>query len=409
MISLKKAFSLVTAIGSVAQAQQVKVDNALGMILAQNISASENIPSFKTSAMDGYAVKISDLNNGINKLKVVGKVFAGDVFDSVLETGQTIRIMTGACIPEGADAVCPQEYIETQDEDNLIYIPTVLCENENIRSPGEDVKTGQKILTKGQKIEPAHIGVLKSLGINSVSVIPPIKVGVITTGNELTESLVLKPGQIRDSNRPAIIASLKELGALPVDFGIVNDKLEEIQNKFLEAALQCDLLITSGGVSVGEADFIAQVLNKICDGNMQSIKISIKPGKPLEFGVVKKNNIPLIALPGNPVACLVSFHIFAKALIKKMMGFEVNDIKSLKAVANSDFDRYPDGKIHLDRGLLQFGSNGQLNVIRQINQGSHLLRLFSESNVLIVIPDGNGIKKGELAEVIPLCDTCLFA
>ncbi len=394
---------MVVELGVPLNSIECDVDDSLGLILEEDVYATENVPSFRTSAMDGYAIKSEDLRVGINKLKVVAKVFAGQTFAGILQSGQAIRIMTGATVPEGADAVCPQEFVEISESlKDQVYIPTLLCANENIRFPGEDIESGQLLLSKGQQIGPSQIGILKSMGNTKIKVIPKVKVGVISTGDELTESGVLKPGQIRDSNRPTILASLKRLGVTPVDYGIVRDDLNAIEEAFSNAARDCDLILTTGGVSVGEADYISTVLNKICNGNMQSVKVAIKPAKPLAFGVTAQTGCPLISLPGNPVACLVSFHLFAKALIKKMMGHRVENIRTIRAKAGDDFERFPDGKLHLDRGILNVSNEGCLKVTRQAKQGSHMLRLFAESNVLICIPDGDGVVKGSSVDVIPL-------
>ncbi|MEC9033943.1 MAG: gephyrin-like molybdotransferase Glp, partial [Actinomycetota bacterium] len=371
--------------------------SSLGLVLAEEVLTSEDVPPFDNTAMDGFAVRSEDTLEAPKQLEIVGTIPAGSAPDFSINSGQAARIMTGAPLPEGADAVVMVEL--TQVEGDQVTVQKTVPEGNHIRRAGEDLESGQIVFEKGTKLTPTHLGVLASIGCLEVSVFSPIKVGVMSTGDELVEGKVpLKPGQIRDSNRHSLLALLNDLGLEGIDLGLIPDNEESIETAIRSACFgegSCDAVISSGGVSMGDFDYVKVVLDRL--GEMQWMQVAIKPAKPLAFGLV--GDTPVFGLPGNPVSSIVSFELFVLPALKKMMGEPEIWAPKIRAIADSSLPRRPDGKTHFARVKAYIG-DGSYRVKSAGGQGSHQLSAMADANALAVIPDGDGINEGELVEII---------
>ena len=371
--------------------------DALGRVLAERVVAGEDVPPFANTAMDGYAVRATDTAGAPVQLEVVGTLAAGSAPDIEVGPGQAVRIMTGAPIPVGADAVVMVERTSSATEGS-VTIDVAASAGDHIRQAGDDIAAGQTVFEPGDELTPGHLGVLASLGFEQVRVVPPARVGVLSTGDELTTGPApLRPGQIRDSNRPTLLAMLREAGCVPVDLGTVADDEPAIRKAITlglsgeEGIAGCDALVTSGGVSVGDFDYVKAVLDDL--GQMSWWQVAVKPAKPLAFGVV--GGRPVFGLPGNPVSSMVSFELFARPALRQMMGHHRLLRPDVAAVADEPLRRRSDGKVHLVRVIATHGDDGRHHVRSSGGQGSHLLRAMSLANALAVLPDGDGVQAGE--------------
>ena len=294
----------------------VPLADALGLVLAADVVAGEPVPPFANTAMDGYAVRAADTAGAPVRLRVVGDLPAGHAPTTAVGPGEAIRIMTGAPIPPGADAIVMVERT-ARDGDDGVRIEVAATAGDHIRPAGGDVHDGDEVFTAGAVLTPAHLGVLASLGMTDVPVHRRLRVGVLSTGDELREgAVVLEPGQIRDSNRPMLLALVAEAGAEPVNLGIGRDDEAAVTAAFRDAAARCDAIITSGGVSVGDYDVVKAVLDRL--GVLEWWQVAIRPAKPLAFGTI--DGTPIFGLPGNPVSSHVSFELFARPALLQMMG-----------------------------------------------------------------------------------------
>ena len=367
------------------------LDDALSRVLAERVVAGEDVPPFANTAMDGYAVRAVDTAGAPVQLEVVGTLAAGSAPDVEVGPGQAVRIMTGAPIPTGADAVVMVERTSTADGTS-VTIEVAATSGDHIRRAGDDISSGQAVFEPGDELTPGHLGVLASLGFEQVRVVPPARVGVLSTGDELTTGPTpLRPGQIRDSNRPTLLAMLREAGCVPVDLGSVADDEPAIRKAIEQGLAGCDALVTSGGVSVGDFDYVKAVLKDL--GQMNWWQVAVKPAKPLAFGVVSGR--PVFGLPGNPVSSMVSFELFARPALRQMMGHRQLLRPEVVAVTDEPMRRRPDGKVHLVRVVATHGDDGRHHVRSSGGQGSHLLRAMSLANALAVLPDGDGVQAGE--------------
>ncbi|HWC38986.1 MAG TPA: gephyrin-like molybdotransferase Glp [Acidimicrobiales bacterium] len=370
----------------------ITLDDALGCVTAETIVASEPVPAFANTAMDGYAVRASDTAGAPVRLAVVGTVAAGVAPSMELGPGQAVRIMTGAPIPPGCDAIVMVE--RTHTDGDAVVIEEPARPGDHLRQPGEDIAPGQEVFPLGTVLGPGHLGVLASLGRGAVVAVPRARVGVLSTGDELVEGgEALLPGQVRDSNRHTLLALLAQSGCEPVDLGIVRDSEEAITAAVQGALPICDAVLASGGVSMGDFDYVKVVLDRLSAGSMQWMQVAIRPAKPFAFGII--DGRPVFGLPGNPVSSMVSFELFARPGLRLMMGHEQLDRVHVEAVADEDLSRRPDGKLHLTRVVATPGDDGRFHVRSSGGQASHQLTAMALANGLALVPDGEGVAAGQ--------------
>ena len=379
----------------------IPLADGLGCVTSVSITSEEAVPPFANTAMDGFAVRASDTEGAPVRLQIVGDLPAGkDPAGMKVGPGEAIRIMTGAPIPDGADAVVMVEL--TSAEGDVVTVQQAVPIGNHIRPAGEDIAPGQEVFAPGTVLTPGHLGVLSSLGLRKVPVYPRARVGVLSTGDELVEGPgELRPGQIRDSNRASLLALVREAGAEPVDLGLVRDVEAEVEAAIERGVGECDALLTSGGVSMGDYDYVKAVLERRSSGGMSWMQVAIKPAKPLSFAVVA--NKPVFGLPGNPVSSMVSFELFARPAIRRMMGHTVVDRPRFNAVADEPLRRKPDGKLHLVRVVAAPSSeDGRYHVRSAGGQASNLLKAMAVANALALVPDGDGVEAGGSVEVMLL-------
>ncbi len=379
-MSVAKAKAWITNfLKPIDQKETIHIKDALNRIVAEPIIATMDVPNHDNSAMDGYAMNIDLLpDHGPFKLKVTGKLFAGNPLEGNLEGA--LRIMTGATIPYGLNAVIPQEHVELNE--GVITFQTKPQANKNIRRAGEDIKTGQTILKNGRSIEPCDLGLLASLGIDSIKVYRKIKVAFFSTGDEIISlGNPLLPGQVYDSNRYSLIGLLKRLGVEAFDLGIIPDDKKIIEDTLKKASDIADIVITTGGVSVGEADYMKDILKKI--GEILFWKISMKPGKPLAYG--KIGQCHYFGLPGNPVSTMVTFYQFVREAVLTLSGqTPIPKIPIIKAKLLGPLKKIP-GRTEFQRGTYEQDDQGTFKVSPLKDQGSGILRSMSEANCFILL------------------------
>lgn len=371
--------------------------DALGRILVEDVLSPINVPGHRNSAMDGYAVNSADLpKSGTTTLRVIGTSFAGRPYEGGLKQGEAVRIMTGAVVPEGADTVIMQE--EATRTNDSIDIGSNHKAGDHVRQIGEDLAKGGVVLARGKKLNPAELGLLASLGVPEVKVARRLRVATFSTGDELCSiGEPLGDGQIYDSNRYSLYGLLSRIGADIVDMGVIRDRREAVEAAFKEASKVADVVITSGGVSVGEADYVKETLDAL--GKVDFWKIAMKPGKPLAFGMI--NNAVFFGLPGNPVSVMATFYQIVQPCLKYMMG--QSDSTPLRIhVPTADKLKKRPGRVDFQRGILEQESSGRLVVRTTGNQGSHILSSMSQANCFIVLPaDWGDVEPGTVVEVEP--------
>lgn len=364
----------------VRETQLVPLRESLGRVLAKNIISPCNVPNHDNSAMDGYAFSADDLQMGGTRLHIVGTAYAGKAFEGSVQKGECVRIMTGAVIPAGADTVIMQEKVQLSD--NHILFTDTPKRHMNKRYAGEDLKLGQEVLPAGRLMRAADLGLVASLGIGEVEVYRKLRVAFFSTGDELTSiGQPLKQGQVYDSNRYTLYGMLTRMGVEILDLGVVRDDPVVLEQTLIEASAKADVIITSGGVSVGEADYMKQLLEKL--GQVVFWKIAMKPGRPLAYGRV--DNAHYFGLPGNPVAVMVTFYQFVREAMLVLMGQpEPEPLPMLEVITTEDI-RKLSGRTEFQRGILFADSDGKWKVRPTGNQGSGILRSMSEANCFIVL------------------------
>ncbi len=364
----------------VIEIEHVNTMQALGRVLAADIISPSNVPNHNNSAMDGYAFKFSQ---GAKMIKIIGTAFAGKPFEGVVKAGECVKIMTGAVIPAGADTVVMQEKTVTKSDCITLLDETRL--GANVRLAGEDLKLGQTVLAKGHSLKPADLGLVASLGIGEVQVFRQLKVAFFSTGDELVNvGNALQEGQIYDSNRYTLFGMLSRIGAVISDLGNVPDDPKLLEETLLQAAQNNDCVITSGGVSVGEADYMKALLAK--HGQVLFWKINMKPGRPLAYG--KVGNAHYFGLPGNPVSAMVTFYQFVKPALQALSGAAARALP-LFTVECTEAIKKATGRTEFQRGIL-FDANGTWKVKPLPNQGSGVLSSMSAANCFIVLDDTVG-------------------
>ena len=402
LLELEEARAAVVAGVAPLAPATVPIDEAVGLALAEDVVAPESVPSFVSSAMDGYAVRAADLASVPARLRVVATTMAGDPPAGTIGPGEAVRIMTGAPVPSGADAVCMVEDSEPSPDGDLVVLSRRAEAGQHLRHPGEDVAEGSLLFAAGTVVTPRHVGVLASVGLATVRCRRRAVVGVLSTGSELRPAgVVLAPGQIRESNRHLLLALVAEAGATAVDLGLVEDDEDVLVERVAEAAGSCDVVLTSGGVSVGDRDVVRGVLERMCPVHRQVVGVAIKPAKPLVHGTLA-SGAKLVGLPGNPVSSLVSFESFVRPLLAVLAGAPGRVPTLLGAVAAEDLSRRPDGKLHLVGAVTAPGPDGRLLVSRVAGHGSHQQRSMVEAEVLVHLPDGHGAATGDVVAVQPI-------
>ena len=404
VISLSDAQRLVLDACEPLEPTTVDVATAVGLVLAADVTATEDVPPFANSAVDGYAVIASDTATAPIALNVVGEVAAGAPPPAApIVPGETIRIMTGAPMPPGADAVVMVEDSERLDGDRVRLSATVEP-GAAVRLPGGDVRAGELVFTAGTVVTPAVAGVLASINARAVAVFPAAKVAVLSTGDELVaDGSPLAAGQIRESNLTMLTPLLAEAGCVVRSFGIVPDDETALESVLQDAAATCDAIVTSGGVSMGDYDVVKAVLGRIAD--MQWMQVAIKPAKPFAFGTLRRDDgpgVPVFGLPGNPVSSLVSFEMFARPALRRMMGHTRLARPSVVAIADADMRRRADGKIHLVRVVADYAEDGRVHVVPVHAQASHQLAATALANAIAVVDDGEGVITGDEVAVLLL-------
>ena len=397
LLKVDQALARILAMTSpISDTEELAIRDALGRVLATAITSPINVPPYANSAMDGYALRADDLPLDTQaQLDVIGTSWAGTPFSGTVMPGQCVRIMTGAKMPAGADTVIMQEQVQRQDD--RITIGAGHCAGQNVRHPGEDIAEGATVLSAGQLLGPAELGLLASLGIAKVKTYRRPRVAFFSTGDELQPvGSKLEEGQIYDSNRYTLHGMLTQLGVEFIDMGVIRDDQSAIEAAFLQASQQADAIITSGGVSVGEADFVKAALDKL--GKVDFWRIAMKPGKPLAIG--KVNNAMFFGLPGNPVSVMATFYLFAMPALRAMMGQTPSPPLRFTALTRHALKKSP-GRMDFQRGLLS-NDNGRLLVDAAGMQASHILSGMSHANCFIVLPlEAGNIEAGSEVEVIP--------
>jgi molybdenum cofactor synthesis domain-containing protein len=369
---------------------------AVGRVLAADVVAGEDVPPFANSAVDGYAVRAADVPG---ELRVVGEVAAGaEPYDGVVGAGEAVRIMTGAPIPEGADAVAMVEDSERLDG-GRVRLDRPLNAGASVRGVGDDVRAGELVVPAGTVVSPAVAGVLASINARSPSIVPSARVAVLSTGDELvTDGSPLRPGQIRESNATMLAPLLAEAGCVVDHRGVVPDDEATLEAVLRDAASANDAVVTSGGVSMGDYDVVKAVLGRIAE--MKWLQVAIKPAKPFAFGLL--DGTPVFGLPGNPVSSLVSFELLARPALRRMMGHGHVARPSLVGVTDGDLRRQTDGKVHFVRVTGTFADDGRYHVRPVSAQGSHQLAATALADALVVLPDGDGVPAGTDVAVVML-------
>ena len=374
--------------------EQVAIRDALDRVLAHDVVAPHNVPAHDNSAMDGYAVGSADCGAGESRLTIVGTAFAGNAFSGHIGPGQAVRIMTGAMVPRGADCIVPQEF--TRADADAVIITGPLKTGDNIRRAGEDLRKDAPALKAGSRIGPAELGLIASLGIAEVTIRRRLRVAFFSTGDEVASiGKPLAPGQIYDSNRYTLFGALTRLGCELIDMGVIPDRPEALEAAFADATGCADVILTSGGVSVGEADFIKDMMNRL--GNVDFWKLNIKPGRPMAFGRI--GDTWLFGLPGNPVAVMVTFYQFVQDALLALMGVSpLPDRPTHPAVCQADIRKSP-GRREFVRAIAT-QKDGQTLVSPTGAQGSGVLSSMADANCFIVLPESRqSVQAGEMVEV----------
>ncbi|EGR0934493.1 bifunctional molybdopterin-guanine dinucleotide biosynthesis adaptor protein MobB/molybdopterin molybdotransferase MoeA [Vibrio parahaemolyticus] len=387
---------ILSLVNTVSEIEACKIENAYGRVLAEHIVSPVNVPQYTNSAMDGYAIRSDDVDR--DSYQVVAEVMAGHAYDQPLEVGQAVKIMTGAPTPLNGDTVVMREQA-SQEGDKVTFNGAHIKAGQNVRQAGEDLTIGSDVFTAGTRLASPEMGMIASLGFGEANVFRKLKVAVFSTGDEVqAPGTEQKANSIYDSNRFTIMGMLEKLGCEILDFGILEDN-EQLMIEALEnASAQADVVMTSGGVSVGDADYIKLALDKL--GQIDFWRINMRPGRPLAFGQI--NNKPFFGLPGNPVAVMVSFINFVEPALRKMQGEQGWKPLKVNAIATENL-RSRQGRTEFSRGIYELDDTGRLTVRTTGKQGSGILRSMSEANCLIEIsPAIDTVKAGESVTIIPL-------
>ena len=389
--------------------RQIACERSAGLVLARDVVATENVPPFANTAVDGFAVRASDVANVPAELRVIGTLAAGDGTKWQVGAGEALRIMTGAPMPDGADAVVMVEDCEQPIPDR-VKINKSVSAGASVRPIADDVRAGDTVFQAGTVMNAAGAGVLSSMNARNVWVHPRAKVALLSTGDELvTDGSPLQRGQIRESNLTMLELLLADTQCEVTNLGVILDDEAALERTLRDAASTHDAIVTSGGVSMGDFDVVKAVLSRIAD--MQWMQMAIKPAKPFAFGLLNgsdahdhpQRRVPIFGLPGNPVSSMISFELLARPALRKMMGHTSNLLRpTIHAIADAQLRRKPDGKTHFMRVFGHFGTDGRLHVRDTGPQGSHQLAATAAANGLAIVPDGAGVDAGGSVDVMLL-------
>ena len=407
MIDLAEARRVLLAACPRIAPVQLESADADGCVLAADVVAPANVPPFDNSSVDGYAVRTADLAGAAEaapvRLAVLGSVLAGSVADRPVGPGQAWKVMTGAPVPAGADAVVMVERTSATREQQLgaagdvVEVLGEVSPGAGIRRAGSDVPAGDRVLAAGTVLRPAHLGVLASVGARQVSGYPRLRVGVLVTGDELVaDGGELRPGQIHESNRAMLLALLARANCRPVDLGVASDDVAALQERLDAAARSCDAVLTSGGVSMGDSDPVRAALDRF--GGLNWLQVAIRPAKPFAFGVLPgpAAPVPVLGLPGNPVSSLVSFELLARPALRSMMGHDDPYGLTVLGVADAPLPRpHGDGRTAYLRVSCGFGPDGRLHVRPVAGQDSHQLSASAAAGGLAQVEDGQRVEAGD--------------
>ncbi len=401
MISVEDALERILAEITALNVVKVRLPEALGLVLAEDVVAQEDMPPFANSAMDGFALLSRDSqprNAHPPRLRITGGVAAGYVAEHAVEEGTAMRIMTGAPVPPGADTVIQVELTRSDGPDGeWVEILEEVKPGNNIRPAGEDMRRGETILVQGTEIGPWEIGALATLGWAKVPVVRRPHVAVVSTGDEVVDvDQALQPGKIRNSNGYLLEAAIRRAGAEPHRLGVARDTVESLREKFTEA-IKYDLIMTSGGVSVGDFDLVKNIMSE--QGDINFWRINMRPGKPVAFGHIGK--VPLLGLPGNPVSAAVTLELFGRPVIRKMLGHTRLFRPQVDVVVEDGVsDRAM--RRHYVRARVTW-QNGRFVARTTGNQGSHIMTSLLNANALVIVPEGGvEVYAGDTAKAIML-------
>jgi molybdopterin molybdotransferase len=403
VIPLEEARARVLAGCPPAAAAPVPLRDALGLVLAEDVTSEEAVPPFASSAMDGYAVRADDVGSAGEttpvRLRVIGTLAAGAAPTTAVGPGQALRIMTGAPFPPGADSVAIVE--TTRSTGDEVEILARVERGVHIRPAGEDLAPGQAVFGAGTRLSAGHVGVLASIGRERVSAVPAPVVGVLSTGDELVEGgVALGPGQIRDANRYTLLGLLRRDGFGAVDLGIARDVESDIRGRIEEGASRCDAVLTSGGVSMGDFDYVKKILDELAD--MAWMQVAIRPAKPFAFGRIGAT--PVFGLPGNPVSSMVSYELLARPGLRRLAGYPDDAIvrPSIRGITDDVLRRPADGRTTYSRVTASVAADGRTHVRSAGGQASNLLWPMALANALAVLPVFPGAASGDEVDVLLL-------
>lgn len=397
LISLEEARQkMLDQLSPLNEHETLSIYAAAGRITAAPVISPLDVPPFDNSAMDGYALRMADIASG-DALPVAGKAFAGAPFSGEWPAGSCIRIMTGAPVPEGAEAVVMQE--QTATEGDRIRFTAQVSAGQNIRRAGEDIRQGDSVLAAGVRLGAAELPLIASLGIGEVKVVRRLRVAIFSTGDELQPvGQPLAAGQIYDTNRFTVRLMLDQLGCEVIDLGIIRDDPQALRTAFIQADREADVVISSGGVSVGEADYTKAMLDEL--GAITFWKLAIKPGKPFAFG--RLSNSWFCGLPGNPVSAAVTFYQLVQPLLAKLSGQQGAALPPRQRARAATRLKKSPGRLDFQRGVVSRGADGELQVSSTGHQGSHVFSSFSQANCFIVLERDRGhVEPGEWVEIEP--------
>lgn len=399
MIPLEEARAHVLERISPTPPVGVSLDDAHGLVLAEPVVSVEAVPPFANTAMDGFALRAVDTRSAPVQLELVGTIAAGEAPEFTVGEGQAARIMTGAPLPAGADSIVMVERTSVNAAGTMVDVEISVEPGNHVREVGEDVQPGDEVFPARTQLQAGHLGVLASIGVFEVVAHRRPRVGVVSTGDELVEGPgELKPGQIRDSNRRTLLAMLEEDGFEGVDLGLAPDDETAIEAAFRRGVESCDAILSSGGVSMGDFDYVKVVLDRIAD--MRWMQIAIKPAKPFAFGLV--DSVPVFGLPGNPVSSMVSYELLAKPALRTMAGFADPGPNPVRARSDDSLTHPPDGKTHFIRVFASRDEDGVWCVSRSGGQGSHQLTAMARADALALVPDGANYQPGDPLDIILL-------